>query len=155
MRFRKPSPAMVVAIAALVMASTGSAIAAVSYAKRAGAADGKSAVGATRSLDAAAGKLVATRPSGTTKGKIPNKFLGQVPFTTTFSNVAQVTDNANGASTPLAAAGLGLLSATCDDQNGTAGNENPSTTLTFSSNQPVPVNFARQVGNNGPLVISQ
>ena len=44
MTLRRPSPSMVVAIIALVMATTGSAVAAVNFATNAGAVDGKSAV---------------------------------------------------------------------------------------------------------------
>src|SRR3954467_7418717 len=75
MRIRKPSPSLVISIIALVMASTGSAIAAVSYARSAGAVDGRSAVGASSSLSHAAGRLVATASGGSHKGKIPVTFL--------------------------------------------------------------------------------
>jgi hypothetical protein len=155
MKFRKPSPSMVVSVAALVMASTGSAVAAVSFAKNAGAVDHKSAVGASTSLNHAADRLVATRGSGHSKGKIPNKFLGQVPYTTTFSRVAEVSDNLAGASTPLGASALGLLSATCNDQANQAGNEDPSTTVTFTSAGSTAVNVARQVGGAAAVVTSQ
>jgi hypothetical protein len=155
MKFRKPSPAMVVSVVALVMASTGSAVAAVSFARNAGAVDHKSAGSATGTNDSVAGKLVATRKTGHNKGKIPNKFLGQVPYTSTFSRVTQVEDNLAGANTPLSAAGLGLLSTACNDQSNQTGSEDPTTTITFTSNQTVPVNFARQVGAGAPVVVSQ
>ena len=67
MRPRRPSPAMVVAVIALVVALSGTAIAAVDYARNAGAVDGKSAVGAQASLGRAAGKLVATAADGPAK----------------------------------------------------------------------------------------
>ncbi|MEA2449929.1 MAG: hypothetical protein QOG63_1861 [Thermoleophilaceae bacterium] len=155
MTFRKPSPAMVVAIVALVMAGTGSAIAAVNFARNAGAVDHKSAVRATRSPDFAAGKLVATRKSGKSKGKIPNKFLGQVPFASTFSRVAAVEDNLAGATTPISTTSLGLLTAACNDQSNQTGNEDPTTTVTFLNNQPVPVNYSRTVGQQPPVIVSQ
>ncbi len=62
MRIRRPSPAMVVAIVALVMACAGTSIAAVNYASNAGAVDGLSAVRAG-SVDRAAGRLIATMTS--------------------------------------------------------------------------------------------
>ena len=40
--------------------------------------DGKHAVGSKASLTKAAGKLVATRPTGAEKGKLPGKFVGKV-----------------------------------------------------------------------------
>ena len=154
MGFRKPSPAMVVAVIALIAASTGSAIAAVNYAKRAGAVDGKSAVKATASKSRAAGKLVATRRSGENKGQIPNKFLGQVPEATTFGRYAEVIDNAAGGDTTLNASDLGTLSAACNDQAAAAGNEDPTTTVSYTNTTPVAVNMARSVGNQPAVVIA-
>src|SRR3954467_910128 len=75
MRIRKPSPSLVISIVALVMASTGSAVAAVSFARNAGAVDHKSAVGSGATLSHAAGKLVATRAKGAGKGTIAAKYL--------------------------------------------------------------------------------
>jgi hypothetical protein len=156
MKFRKPSPAMVIAVTALVMASTGSAIAAVNFARNAGAVDGKSAVSATRSLGGAAGKVVATRSGGKSKGKIPNKFLGQVPYTSTFGRAAQVEDNLAGATVPLSLSSLGLLTTACNDQDqNPPGQEDPTTTITFVNNASVAVNFAREVGTQAPVVVSQ
>ena len=152
-RLRRPSPAMCVAVTALVMASTGSAVAAVSFAKRAGKVDGFSAVGPRTSTAKAAGKLVATRRKGDPNaGRIPNKFLADVPSTTTFGRLAEVVDNANGAPTPLNLSRLGLLSATCNDQANGVGTEDPTSTLTFSNNQAIPVNIARVVGAQPPTV---
>src|SRR6476646_2535110 len=74
-KLRLPSPAMVVAVIALVVALSGTAIAAVNFAQNAGAVDGKSAVGAKASLHSAAGKLVATSTGGNGKGQIPARFL--------------------------------------------------------------------------------
>jgi hypothetical protein len=154
MGFRKPSPAMVVAVVALVTSGTGSAIAAVNYAKRAGAVDGKSAVKATASLSRAAGKLVATRRTGENKGKIPNKFLGQVPEATTFGRYAEVIDNAAGGDVALNASRLGTLSAACNDQAGASGNEDPTSTVSYTNTTTVAVNVARSVGNQQAVVVS-
>jgi hypothetical protein len=149
MKLRRPSPAMVVAVTALVMASTGSAVAAVNFAKKAGKVDGKSAVAASASNEKAAGKLVATRGSKSgSAGQIPHKFLAQVTSATTFGRLAEVVDNAAGAAAPLNQSDLGLLSATCNDQANAAGNEDPTTTVTFSNGTPLPVNIARTVGAN-------
>ncbi|HEX6619135.1 MAG TPA: hypothetical protein VF024_05735, partial [Solirubrobacteraceae bacterium] len=78
MKLRLPSPAMVVAVIALIVALSGTAIAAVDFAHNAGAVDGKSAVGAKASLRSAAGKLVATSTGGDGKGQIPARFLDGV-----------------------------------------------------------------------------
>ena len=153
-RVRKPSPAMVVAIAAIVMASTGSAIAAVSYASRAGAVDGFSAVGPRSSTKTAAGKLVATRrPGDPNAGKIPNKFLGQVPYSTAFGRLTEVADNAAGAAVDLNASALGILRASCNDQSDRPGDEDPSTAITFANTTSSGVNLARTVGNQASAVV--
>jgi hypothetical protein len=158
MTFRKPSPSMVVAIVALVMASTGSAIAAVKFARNAGAVDGKSAVKASRSLNAAAGKLVATRRVGKNRGRIPNKFLAQVAHSTTFSRLAPVEDNRAGAVVPLSLNQLGLMTAACNDQDSNpnqAGQEDPTTTIAFQSRASVGLNYTHVVGQQAPVVVSQ
>src|SRR3712207_4708016 len=78
MRLRMPSPAMVVALIALVVASSGTAFAVVNYARNAGAVDGRSAVSAGSSLGHAAGNVVATARTGRDKGRIPNRYLADV-----------------------------------------------------------------------------
>ena len=79
MKISRPSPAMVVASIALFVSLGGTSIAAVSYVSSAGAVDGKSAVFAGASLSQAAGKLVATNRSGADKGRLPGKFVADVP----------------------------------------------------------------------------
>ncbi len=145
MRIRRPSPAMVVAIVALVMASAGTSIAAVSFATNAGAVDGLSAVRAG-SPDRAAGKLIATARSGIRKGTIPNYHLSGVPHGDTFGELFQVPDNQAGGSVVLDESPLGRLAASCSDENAAAGNENPTATVTFTNTTATPVNFARHVG---------
>lgn len=149
---------MVVSCIALVMASTGTAVAAVSFATNAGAVDGKSAVysGSTRSQ--AAGNLVATNRKGTDKGMIPGKFLADVMRggADSFSRNAQVTDNASDVPTAISSIpGLGTLSASCFDQNKNAGVEDPASTLTFANTSGVPLNLARTIGNRAPEVFAQ
>ena len=158
MRIKRPSPSMVVSCIALVMASTGTAVAAVSFAENAGKVDGKDAVfaGATRAQ--AAGDVVATNRSGPDRGKIPGKFLADVMRggADSFARPAEVTDNATDVPTAISSIpGLGTLSASCFDQNRAAGVEDPATTLTFGNQSGVAVNVARQVGGGGPAVFAQ
>jgi hypothetical protein len=158
MRIERPSPSMIVACAALVMASTGTAVAAVSYATNAGKVDGKSAVYAGSSLRQAAGNVVATNRSGTDRGRIPGKFLADVMRggADSFSRPAEVQDNAGDVPTAISSIpGLGTISASCFDQNRTPGIEDPATTLTFGNTSGVAVNVARQVGGAGPAVFAQ
>jgi hypothetical protein len=139
---------MVVAGIALFVSLGGTSIAAVSYVSNAGAVDGKSAVFAGASLSQAAGKLVATNRSGTDKGRLPGKFVADVPKSQTFSRGFEVADNAPGAPQAVATmSGLGTLTATCNDQNGSAGNEDPISVLTFVNQSGTTVNVARRVGN--------
>jgi hypothetical protein len=145
MRIRRPSPAMVVAIVALVMASAGTSIAAVSFATNAGAVDGLSAVRAG-STDKAAGKLIATARTGIRKGTIPNYHLSGVPHSDTFGELFQVPDNQTGGAVVLDENQLGRLAASCSDENQNAGNENPTSSVTFTNTTPTPINFARHVG---------
>jgi hypothetical protein len=149
---------MVVACAALVMASTGTAVAAVSYATNAGKVDGKDAVHSGASLARAAGDLVATSRSGTDKGKIPGKFLADVMRggADSFSRPAEVQDNAADVPTAISSIpGLGTLSASCFDQNKVAGIEDPGTTLTFANQSGVAVNVARGIGGDRPAIFAQ
>jgi hypothetical protein len=142
---------MVVSIIALVMATAGTSIAAVSFATNAGAVDGLSAVRAG-SVDKAAGKLVATARTGIRKGTIPNYHLSGVPHSDTFGEGFSVPDNQTGGAVTLDETALGRLTATCSDENATAGNENPITTVSFTSTTASPINFARHVGYGGATI---
>src|SRR4051795_6659198 len=153
MRFRKPSPSMVVALAALVMASTGTAVAAVNFAKNAGAVDHKSAVPASSGKARAAGKLVATRAKGADTGKFPNRFLAHVPYTGTFGRAPNVTDNAQGASLVLGRTRLGTLRASCNGQRAATGGEDPTVTFTFANGRASGINFARDIGTASTQVV--
>lgn len=156
MKISRPSPSMVVAGIALFISLGGTSVAAVSYATRAGSVDGKSAVYAGASLSDAAGKLVATNRSGDDKGRLPSKFVADVPKTQVFSKGYQVADNAPGAPQLVANfKGLGNLSATCNDQNGAAGNEDPISVITFNNGSGQNVNVARRAGNgDGALSVA-
>lgn len=155
MRPKKPSPAMVVAIIALVMASTGSAVAAVNFARNAGAVDDISAVKANASTERAAGKLVATRKEGKpNEGQIPRKFLAGVPYGDSFSLPFPVVDNATGAPVTLVTSELGSLTASCGDQAGAVGVEDPTTTVTFSNTSGFDVNVYRRVGVGDQQIVT-
>ena len=152
MRIRKPSPAMVVALVALVMASTGSAVAAIDFARNAGAVDGKSAVSAGSSLSAARGRLVATARGGADAGRIPGKFLAGVPRSATFGVPIEAPDNQLSAPVELAGqaetGGFGRLTAACEDRNQAAGVENPDAIFAFTNASGSTINLARRAGVN-------
>ena len=143
---RRPSPATVIATIALVMSTTGTAVAAVDYARKAGAVDNLSAVGASSSNNRAAGKLVATARGGSDKGKIPFKFLADVPATASFAVPFEVIDNQVGATSALASTPLGTISASCRDEAAAAGTENPRTFIDYTNSSGGDANVARRVG---------
>jgi hypothetical protein len=149
---RRPSPALVISIIALVMATTGSAVAAVNFARNAGRVDGRDAVSPRSSLRHAAGNLVATKAGGSERGKIPSKFVADVVTGQSFYRATPVVDNATGAALDLVFASGGKLTATCRDQSTRRGNENPSTTIAFSNLSTAAVNSARTVGGNDAAV---
>jgi hypothetical protein len=158
MRMGRPSPSMAVSLVALVMATSGTAVAAVSYARNAGKVDGKDAVHAGAKLSQAAGDVVATNRTGPDRGKIPGKFLADVMRggADSFARPAGVQDNAADVPTAISSiAGLGTLSASCFDQNRAPGVEDPGTTLTFGNTSGVAVNVARQTGGDRPAVFPQ
>jgi hypothetical protein len=152
MTHRKPSPALVISIAALVMATTGTAIAAVDFARNAGAVDGKSAVSAGSSLARASGNLVATARGGAERGRIPGKFLADVARAEQFGVAIDVPDNATGAPVELvsqaATDNFGRLTATCNDRSEAPGQEDPDLTVSFANTSGGTANLARRVGVN-------
>lgn len=147
---------MVVAFAALVLATTSTAFAAVNFAKNAGAVDGKSAVADGASRKAAAARLVATRKSGSERGTISSRYLDPDLArgrTTTFGRSFQVADNQVLAPVTLGGIpGLGTLTASCFDQNKDVGKEDPATKLVFANQSGEAVNVSRTIGNGGALV---
>ena len=155
MKLRRPSPALVISIIALVMATTGTAFAAVNYATNAGKVDGKDGRAASATRAQAAGDLVATNRTGPDKGKIPGKFLADVVRggSSTFGRPFEVIDNTAGVQTAIGGiAGLGTISAQCVDENNREQLEDPSTTIVFANQSGVPVNLARRVGNGEGFV---
>ena len=146
MRPKLPSPAMVVALVALVVALSGTAIAAVTYARNAGAVDGHSAVSARASLSAAAGNLVATKRGGAGKGRIPARFVEGVMrgASTTLTRYLPVTDNADGPVVALAVIpDVGRIDAQCRDQDPAEGRESSRTIMTFTAKHAPGVNVTR------------
>ena len=154
MRKFKPSPAMAVAIVALVMATGGSAVAAIDFARNAGAVDHLSAVKAGVSQNKARGRLVATQKSGDHKGQIPSKFLNLsgIARSTTFALGIPVTDNAVGGVNTLHTGPFGRLTMACNDQSNKAGVEDATTALGFTSTSLSALNVAHTVGGAAPVV---
>jgi hypothetical protein len=150
-KLRLPSPAMVVAILALIVALSGTAIAAVDFASNAGAVDGKSAVGARASLRRAAGKLVATASGGEGKGRIPARYLDGVMRggTMTLSKYLPTVDNHAGRPTPLLIVpGIGRFDARCDDVDPAPGTQTTRTSIVFTASVAGGVNVSRLLGRD-------
>ena len=157
MKFKLPSPAMVVALIALAVAMSGSAVAAVTFARNAGAVDGKSAVADGAALKTAAGRLVATQRKGAGKGTISQRYLDVSGLahgsTSTFGKATPLLDNQTIAPAGIGdVPGLGNLSATCQDENLAAGRLDPATTITFANTSGDTVNFARTVNYSGTVI---
>ena len=156
MKISRPSPAMAVACTALFVALGGTSIAAVNYARNAGAVDGRSAVKASTTTTRAAGRLVATNASGPNRGRIPGKFLAGVARASSFGSAVEVVDNATGAPATLGTApGIGTLTATCADQSNRPGVEDPITTITLNNSSGTTINVAKRVGGRDAEVLPQ
>ena len=152
-RLTRPSPAMMVASAALFISLGGTSVAAVSFAKNAGKVDGKDAVYSGTSLSKAAGDVVATNRTGPDKGKIPAKFLADVPTTQAFGRAFEVADNATGAQEVFGGAeGVGTFTANCADQNARPGIEDPISTLTFTNTSGEAINLTQRRGNDDATI---
>jgi hypothetical protein len=142
---------MVVAIIALIVALSGTAVAAVDFARNAGAVDHKSAVSASASLRRSAGKLVATASAGPGKGRIPGRFLSDVMRggSTSLTKYIRAVDNADGQVVPLAVIpGIGRLDAQCRDQDPTPDIKSTQTLVTFTASDPGGVNVSRLLGSD-------
>jgi hypothetical protein len=142
---------MVVALVALLVALSGTAIAAVDFARNAGAVDGYSAVGSGSTLHDAAGKLVAAAGSGEAKGRIPARFLDDVMRggSQGLSKYLRTADNQPGRPTPLLIVpGIGRFDARCDDVDPTAGTQTTRTSITFTGSVAQGVNVSRLLGRD-------
>jgi hypothetical protein len=150
-KLRPPSPAMVVAVIALLVALSGTAIAAVDFASNAGAVDGRSAVGARASLREAAGRLVATASGGPGKGRVPARFVDGVMRggTMTLSKYLRTVDNRPGRPTPvLIVPGIGRFDARCDDVDPTRHTQTTRTAINFTASARRGVNVSRLLGRD-------
>ena len=157
MKISRPQPATIISIAALVMASTGSAVAAVSFARNAGHVNGIKAVRSGATINHAAGKLVATQSKGSGKGTIAQKYLDVGGLargaTSTFGHAVPVPDNASSVPTQIGGIpGPGPLAATCADQDNTVGQGDPQTTITFQNTSGDVVNQSRTIGGGNPVI---
>jgi hypothetical protein len=168
MKLKRPSPAMAVAVAALVMSMTGGAIAAVNFAKNAGAVDGKSAVKASKAgKEKAAGKLVATYNSGDNRGKLPLRIIAGAASEGSVESLADrvavgrngarlipVTDNQTTAADTMVDLDLGSLQVSCTDQQANAGVENANTRISVTNSSGAPVNLSRSVGSGEATIVT-
>jgi hypothetical protein len=166
MKLKRPSPAMTVAVMALVMSMTGGAIAAVNFAKNAGAVDGYSAVKAAKAgKSKAAGKLVATYKDGRNRGKLPLRIVPGAASKNSVENLSDavargrngartiaVADNQTTAAENLIDLELGNLQVSCADQQPSAGTENATTRIGVTNHSGAPVNLARSLGNDAPTI---
>jgi hypothetical protein len=142
---------MVVALIALFVASSGTAVAVVGFARNAGAVDGKSAVSASSTTKHARGRLVATASAGPNRGRIPDKFVSGVMRggSTSLTKYLRVVDNAEGPVVPLAIIPkIGRLDSQCRDQDPTPGVESTQTVITFTASAAGGVNVSRLLGRD-------
>lgn len=148
MRMRWPSATTVIAVIALVMSMTGGALAAVNYARNAGAVDGYSATGAEASNRKAAGRLVAANESG----QIPFRFLAEVAPAGALrgengARLVAAPDNDVSVAEEVLDLGVGSLLVACLDEQPNPGVENPATKVSITNQSGAPLNIARRAGS--------
>ena len=167
MRTKRPSPAMVVALVALVMSTTGGAIAAVNYAKNSNKVDGFDAVKAKSSNRKAAGNLVATYAAGKLRGKLPFRFLSGAASTGSVNAVADamargknaarlipVVDNSATTAETVIDLELGAFQVSCFDQADQPSREDAATRITLSNASGAPMNLSRRVGVGDAAIVT-
>jgi hypothetical protein len=150
---------MVVALVALVMSTTGGAIAAVNYAKNSNKVDGYDAVKASSSNRKAAGNLVATYPGGKLRGKLPFRVLSGAASTgrvnsvedamTRGKNAARlipVVDNSATTAESVIDTELGAFQVSCFDQADQPSREDAATRVTLTNSSGAALNLSRRVG---------
>jgi hypothetical protein len=166
MKVKRPSPAMTVAVLALVMSMTGGAIAAVNYAQNSNAVDGYSAVKAAKAgKNKAAGKLVATYRRGDNRGRLPLRIIAGAASENSVDNLSDavargrngarliaVADNQTTAAETMIDLDLGSLQVSCADQQANAGTENATTRVGVTNGSGAPINLSRSVGNGEPTI---
>ena len=151
MRPSMPSPAMVVALIALVVALSGTAIAAVDFATNAGAVDSKSAVSSTASLALAKGKLVATANNGPSRGRLPGRFVDDVMRggSSAISQYLRAVDNQPGPSSrSRRSTGSGASRRSAATRIPRPNVKSTQTIITFTASQPGGVNVSRLLGRD-------
>jgi hypothetical protein len=142
---------MVVALIALAVALSGTAVAAVDYARNAGAVDGRSAVSSDVTLGAAKGKLVATALLGPSRGRVPGRFVSDVMRggATSITKYLRAVDNQPGPVVTIATIdGIGRFEAQCRDQDPAPSVESTQTIITFTASEPAGVNVSRLTGRD-------
>lgn len=165
MKIRRPSPAMTVAVVALVMSMTGGAIAAVNYAQNAGKVDGYDAVKASKGEKKRAGNLVATYRRGDNRGKLPLGLIAGAASKGAVDRLSEivargrngaeliaVADNVVTASQVLINLELGNLQVSCADQQNQAGTENATTRLGITNHSGAAMNISRRLGGGEPVI---
>ena len=167
MKIKRPSPAMVVALIALVMSMTGGAIAAVNFARNAGKVDGYDAVKASSSNGKAAGNLVATYPRGDDRGKLPFRFLSGAASSGRVNAVEDamargknaarlipVVDNSATTAETVIDTELGAFQVSCFDQADQPSREDAATRVTLTNASGSPLNLSRRVGVGTPEIVT-
>ena len=124
---------------ALFVSLGGTSVAAISYAKNAGAVDGKSAVASSASSKKAAGKLVATASRGDRKGQLPGRLVADVPHAKAFQFTPAIGDGAAPVVLKLGVVrDVGTLAVGCVDADPAAGVVAPLANVAFAAGaQPV------------------
>jgi hypothetical protein len=154
-----PSPAMVVALIALVLAMTGSAVAALD----ASSVNGIRAVPAGTSLRRAAGKVVATNKSGSARGQIPSKYLdiggaqvikGQGMAQVFGASIDVVDQNTTVPQALIRVPFFGTLTVSCKDENAKKGVEDPQSTVSFANQSGNVLALARTGSGGVPSVFT-
>ena len=158
MKISRPSPSMVVAGLALFVSLGGTSVAAVSL---------RLERGRGRRQERRLGRLDARprrRPAGRdelapapTRAGCPASSWPTSRARQSFSKGYEVADNAPGAPQTGVhrSRASGTLTATCNDQNGAAGNEDPISVITFLNQSGQPVNVARRVGNGDGAIVGR
>lgn len=150
-RVRLPSPAIVIALIALVVAMSGTAIAAVDFARNAGAVDGISAVRDGATLRQSAGRLVATAAAGPGVGRLSAKYVDGVMRggAMSLAKYIKTVDQSPGAATALLIVpGIGRMDAQCADADPTPGTQTTRTSITFTASAAPGVNVSRLLGRD-------
>lgn len=167
---RRASPSLVLSVIAVVLSLVGSAVAAIDYARNAGAVDHQSAVGASSSRGRAAGKLVATASRGSLRGRVPARFLDlggvlhgahssflkSIPLAVRLrrSSATRTSSRTLYNSADLVALPHSVtLAAVCQQQTQGSGKPDPKTTISITNTSSQTLNVAHWVGGDQAPVV--